>query len=303
MNSASADVQVYSDNRLTLIQGRRQQVWGWPAAMNFILGGAGAGLCLVSICLPLLEKSAGNQSFWMAARLLASAMVALGLLVLTHEAGRPLRVRYLLGNLRRSWMSRETLAAMVFLPAAALSSIIEHPILLGIATTAAAAFIISQGFMVYRARAVPAWNVPWIPLLFATSALTSGGGVLLAMSGMAGLRMSQFAVGGLVVCAVTDLIAWAIYLNCRTDSLFQNAIEPLRTARALFQIVVLCRLFPIIALALALLPSDHHLVARVLPVIAGCALFAGSWLQKTGIIQACGFLHPIRLGFEPRRRA
>ena len=55
-----------------------------------------------------------------------------------------------------------------------------------IAGVAAVVFVISQAYIIYRARGVTAWNVPIIPFVFTTSSFVTGGGILLSM------KMSTF---------------------------------------------------------------------------------------------------------------
>ncbi len=287
---------------LPMIEPKRQTVWGWPAVINFTLGGAGAGLYLFSLCLPAEATTTSAGSTILFVRILAAFLVGCGLLSLAGEAGRPFKARFLLGNLRRSWMARETLAAIVFLPAAVLSGWLQYPLLVAIAAAAAMAFILSQGFILYRASAIPAWNTPLTPVLFVTSGLTSGGGVLLALTANIGLDAPDPVwLGAAIVCSVADVVVWWAYLE-RKDPFFQASTEALRTPRAIFWTVIGCRLIPMLLTLSALAVAEHRSLANSLLVIAGSALFAGSWIQKTGIIRTCGYLRPIGLSLQSRRR-
>ena len=288
---------------LPMIGAQRQTVWGWPAVINFALGGAGGGLYLVSICLPVEPTNHWGLLSVFFIRILAAGLVASGLLSLAAEAGRPFRARFLLGNLRRSWMARETLAAILFLPVAVVTAQLQHPILIAVGAAAALAFILSQGFILYRACAIPAWNVPSIPVLFLTSALAGGAGVLLALPANIGLAAPNLVVlTFIIVCSLADVIVWGIYLG-QKDPLFQSATEALRASPAIFCTVIGCRLIPILLILSALAAAEYRSVADSLLTIAGCGLFAGSMVQKTGIIRTCGYLRPIGLSFQPRRRA
>jgi len=84
-----------------------QRHWDLRAAANFVAGGAGAGLVVVSVL-------SGARGMPAAVALLAgSALVGVGLLAVWLEIGRPLRALNVFLNPRTSWMSREAIASLV----------------------------------------------------------------------------------------------------------------------------------------------------------------------------------------------
>ncbi|RME43027.1 MAG: hypothetical protein D6791_16450, partial [Chloroflexi bacterium] len=114
---------------MELIRPIKQTVWRWPAVAQFTLGGMGTGFYLLGLLIAARSGGDMPESFVLAAvfKLLGPALAALGFLALTTEAGRPSRGHNLLRHLRRSWMSRETLAGAVFIPAAFLDWLFPQP--------------------------------------------------------------------------------------------------------------------------------------------------------------------------------
>ena len=84
-----------------------QRHWDLRAATNFVAGGAGAGLIVVSV-------ASGARGTPAAIAMLAGlALVGVGLFAVWLEIGRPLRALNVFRNPRTSWMSREAIAAGV----------------------------------------------------------------------------------------------------------------------------------------------------------------------------------------------
>ena len=157
-----------------LVRLKKERVWRWPAVANFLLGGTGAGFYLLSSVHQLWQ--AGSHPG--AAGIVSPLLVSLGFLSLTLEAGRPLRGVYLLSNLRNSWMSIEVLSGGLFVFSALADRLLPGFILHAVAACAAMGLIVSHGFIFYRSRAMTAWNLPVMPLIFFSSALVLGGGLL-----------------------------------------------------------------------------------------------------------------------------
>jgi phenylacetyl-CoA:acceptor oxidoreductase subunit 2 len=200
---------------MEIIRPTKQGVWGWPGVVNFILGGMAAGFYLLSSLTAILQNGALGVSQPERFKLLAPVLTSLGFLALmigtSHikglivDASHPLRSRYLFRHLRRSWMSRETLASVTFILAAVLDWLFPHLALWVLASAAATGLMISHGFILYRVRAVTAWNVPLMPLLFLTSSFTTGSGLmLLVASGRLTLQVGPVVIG--LICVVLDLV-------------------------------------------------------------------------------------------------
>jgi phenylacetyl-CoA:acceptor oxidoreductase subunit 2 len=152
----------------------QQTQWDWRAAGNFICGGAGSGL----IVLTALAGVQGPAAAWL---LLAGlALIGLGLACVWAELGRPLRALHVFFNPKTSWMTREAIAATALLPAGLAAAAGAY---LGVGAAAwpaallALVFLYCQSRMLQAARGITAWREPLtVPLLVGTG-LAEGAGL------------------------------------------------------------------------------------------------------------------------------
>jgi DMSO reductase anchor subunit len=271
-------------------------VWGWPAVVNFFLGGMAASYYLLKVIDGILLGGVNGVAQPAAFKVLAPALVSLGFLSLTVEAAKPSRGFQLILNLRNSWISREVLAGAVFAVTAALDYFLIQPMLLITAVSAAAGLLISQGFIVYSARAIPTWNRPLMPLLIITSGITTGSGLILLMTlssdhlpGLSTLWMGLIAI-------TLDVTVWFFYVYSSHDVAFRKETERLRSPFFLFHTIVFGRLVPFLVLFLCLKSSgtaSGHLFLHFLPALAGLAMIAGGASQKIGILLHTGYSRSI----------
>lgn len=298
---------------MELISPQKQRVWKLPAVVNFSLGGMGTGLYLLALFVSLpadgnwLQALLSGSAVWFSLafaatvfKLLGVALAGLGFVALTMEAGQPQRGINLFRHLRRSWMSRETLAFFLFAVFAGLDWLLPNPLLRALAAASAFFLMLAQGFIVYRARGVTAWNTPLMPLYFITCGVLTGAGLMLVVFNFMRVFVPltsavSFAWVG-ILAAVLNLAVWIIYLRT-TDAAFQKAVAELRTQKALWQIVGVGHVLP----ALLLIPMAIGLVTPqgvlVLPLelLAGALLIFGGVRQKYGIILEAGYLRAIVL--------
>jgi phenylacetyl-CoA:acceptor oxidoreductase subunit 2 len=148
----------------------QQTSWDARAAGNFVGGGAGSGL------LAFIAVSGAQGSLRAVLIALALVLVALGLLCVLTELGRPWRSMNVIFNPHTSWMSREAALAPLLLGSGALA-------LFGVTEAAPLAALLALGFLycqariVQAAKGIPAWREPLtVPLLVATG-LTEGAGL------------------------------------------------------------------------------------------------------------------------------
>ncbi len=265
---------------MDLLSSTRQTVWRGPAVANFTLGGMGGGLYALLAVLGLAGMPAPG---WL--RALGPVLVLAGFLAVAGEAGRPWRGLYALRNLRASWMSRELAAGLLFVLLAALDLLLPGPVLRGLAALAGLALVLCQGFMLSRARGVPAWSVPAMPLLALTSGLLSGGGILLLLA--LNLRPLWLV---LLTLLVVDTTLWLDYLHRPGGGPAAQAVESLRSWRFLGPIVGIGRLLPLLLLVWGIVfpgPGSWATVG------AGAAMLLGGVLQKRALILEAGWLIPI----------
>lgn len=270
---------------MDLLPASRQTVWRTPAVANFVLGGTGGGLYAL---LALLGFAEGAVPAWL--RALGPLLALAGFAAVAVEAGRPWRGLHALRNLRRSWMSRELAAGGLFGLLAGLDLVAPSPVLLGLAALAGLSLVLCQGFILYRARGVPAWSVPQMPLLALTSGLLMGGGLLLLLAGVVPVP-GAWALGlPLLTLLVVDAVLWLDYLGWPGRAARSEAVRSLRSARCLGLLVGGGRLLPILLLVGGL---GGVLDGGGVAAGAGAAMLLGGVLQKRALILEAGWLVPI----------
>ena len=260
-----------------MLSGQKQNAWKIPAVLNLTLGGMGAGYYLIALLLIVPHSADWIQSLAQAAlfKLLGPLLVCIGLLSLTVEAGHPFKSIYLLTNLRHSWMSREALAALVFILAAVLDWLTPGAILRGIAGLAALVFILAQGMIVWRASGVFTWNTPAVPWFFLTCALATGCGVMLVVGRV--FSTSSWLSLPLVTVVITILnaLVWLVYLNTPGE-VFQRETMPLRHMSHMARTLGVGHALPVALLLIAWAMPLPFIVP-----VAGVALIFGGVIQKS----------------------
>lgn len=282
---------------LELIPARKHGVWGWPAAINFIFGSTAAGFYLVKFFFETFYGIGFDEHLRAMSELIAPTLVVIGFSVLTFEAGRPLRLLYLLGNLQRSWMSREVLAGLI-LVSASVTDFLHPNFYLKVSSAAAAAgLLVSQGFIMYQAVAVTAWRVLSAPVLFASSGLMKGYGTWLILVAIGGwsVGIEPLLIG--VSLSGVNVFVWSVYLHRRRDSSFHRATEPLRRHVASGLTVYIGHVAPFILLLLLVFDVDVTSEMRYFLVPgAGALIVAGGIVQKAGMIMKTNYFRSVVLG-------
>jgi DMSO reductase anchor subunit len=277
---------------------KKQISWGRLAAANFIIGGAGVGFYLVSFFQALVRV--GSPSFFesLPFGLISPLLISIGFLFLGLEAGRPLKGFFAYRHPRHSWISRETIAFCIFIPSALLDFLMPHPSIRLLTVIAALGLLISQGFIVYRARAVTAWNVPIIPIFFITSSLASGYGLLVLLMALGGLYPDQrMSIIGFILAGL-NMVIWCVYISGYRSTLFFSATQMLRRSLSMILTVGFGHIIPLLLLLILLLPQGF--IVEPLPcffaAISGALLFIGGAGQKVGIIISSGYFREMKLG-------
>jgi DMSO reductase anchor subunit len=273
---------------IELIPARTQSLCGWPAVLNFGLGGLGAGFYAVSVLAAGLGQSlAVSIASWLGPLLVLAALAAVA-----TEAGRPLRGARVLARFRTSWMSRELWLGGLFVLFVATDLAFPLPVHRALSALAALVFALAQGFIVRQARGVTAWDVPLMPLMFLLSALISGTGLYLVIEVIGGQRPGGLPLFGVLILLTTGLIVWARYLWWSSEPAFVCAVAPLAHGRDARLIVGAGYVAPLLLMALA----------SLIPAIAGLALLPAGVLvvvvqfyTKARLILAAGQLRPITL--------
>ena len=155
-----------------LIGVKPQKEWGWLVITYLFLGGAGAGLFLVSLYMahPWAEG-------------LGLMMLIVGTLFLMLDLGRPERFWRAFFRARTSWISRGCYFISALILLGGLNIILEltlrdHDALLTVirvgAAAAAVAVMIYTGFVLSPSAAIPFWNSTFFPVIFFAYSLLAG---------------------------------------------------------------------------------------------------------------------------------
>lgn len=282
---------------MELITPIKQKEWGWPAVVNFILGGAGTGFYLVSSLEIIVTGDTSAMSYPVSFGLVASLLVGLGFLVLTTEAGRPWRARHFVRRVSRSWISREILAGAVFIPTAIFNVLFPHPAFCFVALVAALCFMISQGFIVYSCTGIRAWNVSIIPFFFISSGFASGSALVLLMAASVSLPIRRSLVVMGMMSLVFNITAWLFYLRWSRTAPFQFATRALRRPTSMILTVGLGHIVPLLLLTLLMVRyADPGVkLQHMLSALSGLTMLSGVMAQKTGIISGACYTRGVAL--------
>lgn len=281
--------------RDVLIAPRPQTLWGLPAVANFTLGGLGAGLYLAAVA----ASAFGHAAALALASWLGPALVLAGFAAVATEAGRPWRGARVVTRAGTSWMSREVWIGGAF-ALCALGDLAAPALAWRAAATAAAlALALAQGLILRAARGVTAWDVAVMPLLFVSSALASGAGLLAVLAVARGAAPAGAALGGLAALAIFGWLVWLTYVTWSAEAEFIRTTAMLRAGALAVVLAGGGYLAPFALSALGLaLPA----LARATALGAGALLVAGQIAMKWTLITRAGQLRPITLVLPGRPR-
>lgn len=284
---------------MELIKSKRFEVWGWQAFVNFTLGGMATGFYILIIAIEFICSDTLVLLHSNTLKLLPPILVALGFLAVATEAGQPGRGLYLIRNLRSSWMSRETLSGALFISAAAADCIFPHIGLRILAIAAACGFLLSQGFIMYRACATPAWNVPIIPVYFITSGFSMGFGLWLLLGGFANIPVPFISVTMGLIIVILTLSSWVFYLRLSAITSLHESSKLARHSNSLIYAAGIGNVFAVLLL-LALLVTGFFEYGvqyqRMMAILAATAILATGARQKAKIILRFNYIRPIEIG-------
>ena len=267
----------------------QQQSWDGRAAANFMCGGAGSGL--------LVFAALAGGPRWLL--LAGAALVALGLLSVFMEIGRPLRAMNVVRHPARSWMTREAMVAPVLFATVA-AAWFGGPRVAWLAAPVALAFVYCQGRMLQAAKGIPAWREPLtVPLIVATG-LAEGGGLWLLLAATAGpAAMLPWLAFALALGARYALwLAWRRRLRAAP-----RALAAIDRAGHAFKAATL--LAGVSAVAAVTSPLPPGFLAALQVLAGGLALAGGLWFKFTLVTRGAynqGFALP-RLPVRGVRRA
>ncbi len=184
---------------------RQQKEWDIRGALNFIFGGAGAGLLFA--CALAVPFGADMRAL----EALGLLLVAAGLFCVWLKIGRPWRAFHVVRRPSTSWMSREAwLAPLVFL-SGGLAIFSASPLAIIAAGATGLVYAYAQGRILKANLGIPAWRRWSCVALIVATALAEGVGLLcLAAPVWPSLAPMGYALACLVAMRFW---AWRAYRN------------------------------------------------------------------------------------------
>ena len=123
-----------------------------------------------------------------------------------------------------SWMSIESLAGGIFIVVVLVDRFFPYFVFKTMAISSALILMLSQGLIVYRTAAIPAWNVWLTPVIFVTSGfMTACGLVLLNTQIHSGTDSLMIVI--FLICIFLNLVAWLLYLYRYHDNDIQKTAK------------------------------------------------------------------------------
>lgn len=279
------------------LAGKLQTRWDYRAAMNFILGGLGSGLAIVTAIawafFGLAPAMAG------ALFVVAGIVMAVGLTFVFFKIGRKARFLYALKRPKTSWMSREIYAVGVFYALVAANALRPHPVFPPLVGAAAFAFLYCQARILFASKGIPAWRAPPMPKMIVASGLFEGLGVLAALLGSAATPASP-AVAAVALIGLSGFNAW-LWHAYRTSAQAKG-VPPLardEMTAATPWLHGIGHAVPAVLGAAALLSSAGP--ASALTAFAGLAAVAGGALWKFVVVTRAAYFQGLALPRLPRR--
>jgi|Deesub1362A_J573_1020465.scaffolds.fasta_scaffold02025_6 formate-dependent nitrite reductase membrane component NrfD len=196
------------------------QRWGWEIALYIFLGGVGSGALITAAVTLLLGK---ETKIARAGAYLAPPLLIVGsVLLLLDLAGIKAMLRAMLvpltfTNITTSWMARGAwillvtlLVAIAFAYSLATDKRYSRTLAL-LALPLGIATALYTGLLLKGARFVPLWNSGELPLLFLTSALTTGIAATLLLASVKEYSKLRGFLAALLVLLLIEAIEVPLY--------------------------------------------------------------------------------------------
>jgi phenylacetyl-CoA:acceptor oxidoreductase subunit 2 len=266
-----------------------QTNWDIRAALNFILGGTGAGLLLI------VAISGVTGGTLRAEIVLGMGLIGAGLISVWFEIGRPLRAIHVGFNPFTSWMTRESFAAGAVFVLGLSAAWLANLALAQAAALAALVFAYCQGRMLQGAKGIPAWRVPALAWLIFTTALAEGAGLFVVLATLFDTP-ARSVLAYFSLALVARGLAWSIYRGSVAKSAARPALAALdRAGKMLIQFGTIA---PLALMLVGVLASD---AARIALLLAGAGALATGWQFKFVLITRAAYNQGFALPHLPVR--
>lgn len=269
-----------------------QGYWNWKAAGNFIAGGAGAGLLFFTAI-----AAQGNPVWLLRAGFIALALIALGLLCVFLELGRPYRALNVIFRPKTSWMSREALVAGPMFALGAAAVWFESRPLAVAAGILALALLYCHARLLNAAKGIPAWREPATVQLILVTGLVEGSALFVALASAAG----AIPILALVTLAVLILARLSVWRTYRTRLLVPGA-APIKTVDAIErlnrQLAIIGHPLPLV---LVVAGAFTPVVGGVLAAVGAMLAAAAGWYLKYALVTRVSYNQGFAIPRSPAR--
>ena len=289
---------------------RPQQEWGWEIALYLYLAGMGAGSFIIGTMVLWFGDHLLAQKTWdfwnysinlsKAVVLWGPLLVAIGAPFLVLDLGKKLKFYTACLNPRTSWLARGFLILFAFIVVGLI--ILGVSALFGDGRTTfwvlleitgvilAFATAIYTGILLQSIKYVPIWNTPLLPLLFVTSALSTGSmGIILSLLGFElipanhGLLKTLTSTEQIFILVEAFVLALYLYLRYQQKDQGETSVRLLLSGqlKLLFWvgIVFIGFIFPIL-LEFLYTHSGHSTIL----IATGLLLLCGGFFLRLGVL-------------------
>ena len=193
-----------------------------------VASGAGFGLFSLLFLADMFKLGGGfSQSQLVAGGLIAMGLVVFGLLASTFHLANPKNAWRAFNRFRTSWLSREGVFAVVFMPLALIylaSIMFDAPLWLRVGSgflTAVLAWVtlFSTGMIYACLKTIRQWNTPLVPANYLALGYASGSLLLLLGAVVAGLDTTPFIAMSALIISIAAVLKAIYYFWIRSPGL------------------------------------------------------------------------------------
>jgi DMSO reductase anchor subunit len=206
-----------------------------------VASGAGFGLFSLLFIADFFKLGGGfNQDQLVAGGLIAMGLVVFGLLSSTFHLANPKNAWRAFSRFRTSWLSREGVFAMVFMPLALIylgSIMFDAPqwlrVISGFLTAVMAWITVFSTGMIYAClKTIRQWNTPLVPANYLALGYASGSLLLLLGAVFAGLDATPYVAMSALIMSIAAVLKAIYYFWIRSPGLSPTINTATGLARA-----------------------------------------------------------------------
>ena len=193
-----------------------------------VASGAGFGLFSLLFIADVFKLGGGfNQDQLVAGGLIAMGLIVFGLLSSTFHLANPKNAWRAFSRFRTSWLSREGVFAVVFMPLALVylaSIMFDAPQWLRVTSGFLAAVlawitVFSTGMIYACLKTIRQWNTPLVPANYLALGYASGSLLLLLGAVVAGLELMPYVAMSALIVAIAAVLKAIYYFWIRSPGL------------------------------------------------------------------------------------